>query len=288
MTIFPKQRTNLFLTAFIAGLAGGTLGTGFLAATDSLFVLVLGAAVALAGVVQIYQELTQPPAPGSSDLLLGIGQLVGGAAMALHADSAAAFVETAVYALVIYYALTVLQLAANLRRAHKKWAAIFAAAGAVPFVMAAVPLVLPFGFGMALCLYAACAALVVAGVVVAFLLPFEQQKVKEQAQKLAAAEKKAEKPAPKPLTPEQQAAKEEAARLKAEKAAKEAEARKAAEAARKARQAKEDAEAEAEARKLLSGLGALAGKAKKKAADTAKNTVTAFKEGQNGTDEAKK
>ena len=279
MTIFPKQRTNLFLAAFIAGLAAGTLSTGFMTAEDPTFVLVLGCAVALAGVVQIYQELTQTPAPGSSDLLLGAGQLVGGAAMALQHKNAANFIHTALCALCIFYALTVLQLAANLRKKHKKKAKQFALAGAVPFVLAVLPLVPPIALGAHICLYAACAALVFAGVVVAFLLPFEQEAAKEQAKKLAAAEKKAEKPAPKPLTAEEQAAKEEAARQKAEQAAKEAEARKKAEAARKAKEAKEEAEAEAEAMNLLAGLGSLAGKAKKRAAATAKNTVAGFKDG---------
>lgn len=285
MTIFPKQRTNLFLAAMIAGLAGGAVSTGMAQPTDPLYALLLGAAVALAGAVQLYQELTQPPAPGSSDLLLGTAQLVFGAALALRAKTlAAGGIDTAVYALVIFYALTVLQLAANQRKVRKKFAVLFALAGAVPFVMALVPLLLPFGFGLALALYAACIALLIAAVSVTFLLPFEQQKAKEQAKKLADAEKKAEKPAPKPLTPEEQAAKEEADRRKAEKAAQAAAAKKAAEAARKAQQAKEDAEAEAEARKLLVGLGGLAGKAKKKVTSTAKNTVDGFKDGLKGGD----
>lgn len=288
MTIFPKQRSNLFVATAIAGLAGGSLSTGLVAITDPLFALVLGAAVALSGLVYVYQELTQPPAPGSSDLLLGAAQLVAGAAMALNAQQAAGFIEPAVYALVIFYALTVLQVAANQRKARQKLAAVCALAGAVPLVMAVVPLVLPFSFGAAYALYAACLALAIAAVAVTFLLPFEEQKAKEQAQKLADAEKKAAKPAPKPLTPEEQAAKAEADRLKAEKAAREAEARKAAEAARKAQQAKEDAEAEAETMNLMAGLGGLVGKAKRKAADTAKNTVAAFNEGKNGGDGAKK
>ncbi len=284
MMIFPRQRVNLFLATFIAGLSGGALGIGLVSADNPTFALMLGAAVTLCGVVQIYQELTQPPVPGSSDLLLGAGQLVGGVALMLFSDHGSGFVDPAVRALTIFYALTVLQLAANLRQAHKKIALIFAVAGAVPFVMAVVPFVLPFSIGLAPTLYAACAALVIAAVVVTFLLPFEEQKAKEQAEKLAAAEKKAAQPAPKPLTPEEIAAKEEAARLKAEKAAKEAEARKAAEEARRAKQAAEDAEAEKEAMSLLTGLGGLAGKAKKKVTSTAKNTVDGFKQGLNGQD----
>ena len=255
-----RQKMQTFCSALIALLAGGLLSGGYAAVGTPLFAQVLGGLLLAAGLVQLAQELLdRQPAAGSADLLLGAGKLIAGLWVLLHTADAAAQYFTLPAAVMLYHGLYLLQQASTLRRARRQTAVLLAGMGAVAAAAALLPLCIPAdaqsAFPLELCLFADGVALLAAGVLLLFV----------RAPKAAA--QPAEKPAEKPAA-------QSAEKPTAQPAEKPAEKPAAQSAEKPAADADEDSGAA-----FLQGLGRLAARAKKRAGDTAKATVSGFRDG---------
>lgn len=317
MKIYPKQKVNAFLAAIVSGLAGGMLSGGYAGLEDALFARVVGLAILTAGLVQAYQDLLQdPPASGSSDLILGVGRAVLGGWLLLFPAQGAAGMRQLLTGAVLFHGLYILQQAVLLRRARARKAAILAGLALVSLgfglAMALLPDSLLAALGLALPLYADTGMLLAAGFLLLFTLSEGEEPLpgkKPHVKKPAAAAKKPGKapqegPAaanegadgaapPQDARPPEKAAAADAGAEKetqtqtepaggaetGEAARAAAEREQAEQARRAARAARREKEEEQAAMSALQALGHMAGKAKKRAGQTAKNTVAGFKAG---------
>lgn len=324
MKIYPKQKVNAFLAAIVSGLAGGMLSGGYAGLDDVLFARVAGLAILTAGLVQAYQDLLQdPPASGSSDLILGVGRAVLGGWLLLFPAQWTARMPAVLAGAVLFHGLYILQQAVLLRRARPRKAATLAGLSLVSLVLGGAMALLPDGLlatvGLALPLYADAGMLLATGFLLLFTLsdeeealpakkprakkPAAQKPVKAPQEQPAAANGKPagtdgegsappqDAPAPdeaaaekeKPTEPEQAgpAAENDSPAAEPGESARAAAESERAEQARRAA-ARREKEEEQAAMSALQALGHMAGKAKKRAGQTAKNTVAGFKAGLRG------